>query len=296
VLYGVGLLVEDLRVAGQRSPLGVVRRRTVVFLTGPILCLLATPYGGSIATYYRDTLFNPAFGHLVTEWQPVTSVLVLAVPFFVVAFATLWLLGRAGAQSRLFDHLALIFLASGGVLAVRNITWFGLAVLMLLPGLLSRVLPAGRTPQRRRRVNLALAGSSLMLALVAVVAVAAEPASWFEKSYDTRAAALVAKFVRERPRAFVYASDRFGDWLLWKDSNLAGRLAYDIRFELLSDRQLNAIAALRPGAQSRGLLSRYTTFVIDAGDREAVDAVVQRPHTHVLLRGRGVLVATSARP
>jgi hypothetical protein len=295
VLYGMTLLVRDLRAAGRRSPVRAIRRRAVLLLVGPLLCLLATPYGPSMVTYYRDTLLNPAFGHLVTEWEPVTSVLVLAVPFFVVAFVTLWLLGRAGTQARPFDHLALIFLAIGGVLAVRNITWFGLAALILLPGLLSKLRPVSRTHQRRRKVNLALAGSSLALAFVGMVAVAAEPPSWFENRYDTRAAGLVARFIQTHPDALVYASDRFGDWLLWRDPRLGGHIAYDIRFELLSDHQLNAIADLGQASRPSGLLSRYAAFVIDAGDGAAVDAVVQQPDVHLLLRRRGVLVATAPR-
>jgi hypothetical protein len=298
VLYGVTLLVADLNALGRRTQPRLIRGRTVLFLVAPVLCLFATPYGPSIITYYRETLLNPAFGHLVTEWQPVTSVLVLAVPFFVVAFATLWLLGRAGAQARLFDHLTLIFLAVGGVLAVRNITWFGLAVLILLPGTLGVLLRPRRTPDRRRAVNLTLAGLSLALALAAVVAVSAQPVSWFEKRYDARAPVLAARLIQSRPSALIYASDRFGDWLLWKEPSLAGHIAYDIRFELLSDRQLNDIADLGQTGQPRGgggFLSRYAAFVVDAGDRAALDAVVQRPGIHVLLRGRGVVVAVAAR-
>ncbi len=38
--------------------------------------------------------------------------------------------------------------------------------------------------------------------------------------------------------------ERFTDWLLWRDPALAGRVAYDVRFELLSPARLFALTSL----------------------------------------------------
>jgi hypothetical protein len=32
--------------------------------------LFVSPYGGSLLGYYHSTLFNPAFGSMLNEWQP----------------------------------------------------------------------------------------------------------------------------------------------------------------------------------------------------------------------------------
>jgi hypothetical protein len=134
---GATLLVADLRAG---LPLRL-RRRTVLLLVGGPLCLLATPYGLAGVTYYRETLANPLFKALVTEWRPITSTAILAVPFFVSAFAAVWLLGQARGRARLFDALTLLLLIAAAISAVRNVTWFALAALVLLPSMLGAVVP-----------------------------------------------------------------------------------------------------------------------------------------------------------
>ena len=80
------------------------------------LTLLATPYGTAIIHYYRATLANPQFSRIVTEWKPVTSVPVLAVPLFALIVGTLYTFVRAFLRARagrvkqvpLFDVLVLV--------------------------------------------------------------------------------------------------------------------------------------------------------------------------------------------
>ena len=47
------------------------------------------------------------------------------------------------------------------------------------------------------------------------------------------------------PHATVFADDRYSDWLLWEYPQLAGRVAYDIRFELFTLDQLNDLRSYR---------------------------------------------------
>ena len=182
-LYGLTVLVQDVR-AGQRLRRW---RRATAFIIGAPLCLLVTPYGLATASYYRGTLANPAFKAIVTEWQPITHVTLLAVPFFLAAFATVWMLGYARERVRLFDALVLLAMIAGAILAVRNITWFALAVLMLAPPLLSSIAPGRRPVKRHPRLNLALAGAATCFCLVSVINVAGRPTAWFESRFDAGA-------------------------------------------------------------------------------------------------------------
>jgi hypothetical protein len=295
MLYGATLLVEDVRVGDWRRGRVRVRGRTVLFLFAPVVCLFVTPYGTSMVTYYHDTLLNPAFSQLVTEWQPVTSIMALAIPFFALAVATIWLLGRSGGRTPLFDHLLLVALALAAVFAVRNITWFGLAVVALLPSSLSTVLTAKSDQSRRPAINLSLATLSLAVLIGLLMTVAAKPASWFERGYDQRAVGAVAAVLRQHPQARVYADSRYSDWLLWHDPTLAGHVAYDIRFELLTSRQMHAIADIRQvgASHQRDIVAPYGLLVVNSGARPSKQPPLGRPDAHVILDGKGVVVATT---
>jgi hypothetical protein len=296
VLYGVTLLVADLRKSGWRRALGGISPRTLVFLVAPIACLFVTPYGGSIITYYHDTLLNPAFSKLVTEWQPVTSMVVVAIPFFALALATVWLLGRSGRRAPLFDHLALVALAVGGILAVRNITWFALAAAMLVPVMLSTVLASRPAPRRRPLLNLGVAAAALAVVVGLVGGVASKPGQWFERGYDHRAVTTVAAAVKQHPGARIFADVRFGDWLLWEDPGLDGHVAYDARFELLNAHQLEAIATAtaNPAPGHADTLGPYGLLVLDSTSKPVKRLVLARRGTRILLDGRNVVVAATS--
>jgi hypothetical protein len=47
------------------------------------------------------------------------------------------------------------------------------------------------------------------------------------------------------PTAHIYSDVRFADWLLWTRPELAGRIAYDARFELLSSEELDRLYRLQ---------------------------------------------------
>jgi hypothetical protein len=288
-LYGVSVLVEDLR-AGRPW---LVRGRGPAFAIGAPLCLLVTPYGLSSLSYYRETLMNPVFKTLVTEWQPVTSSAVLAIPFFAAAFATVWLLGRSGSRARMFEALALLALIAGAISAVRNITWFGLAMIVLLPSTLSQIAPPRPPAPRRRRLNLALVGASAAFLLLSLIAVATRPSSWFERGYDARALSQVAAAVHRQPGVRIYADGHFADWLLWHDPSLAGHLAYDSRLELLTAAQMRGLATLGEirARGARNPLAGYGLLVLETTDA-ASRLLLDQAGTYASLRGHGVTVAT----
>src|SRR5207249_2441328 len=77
---------------------------------------------------------------------------------------------------------------------------------------------------------------------VAVIAASfARPASFFESKWPVAGAQAVA--TAAGPHGLVLADDVHSDWLLWKEPQLAGRLGYDVRFELLTPARISTLNA-----------------------------------------------------
>jgi hypothetical protein len=221
----------SVRVRGK--PLGLL-------LGGPV-CLMANPYGPSIASYYRATVFNGELRKLTAEWQPVTYDTAMAIVLFVLAAIAIWAAVRHRRQSTPWERAALLILAIGAIVAVRNLPWFALATLVLLPVWID---PGVRAPAwRTRRSALLAAGlaafGALWLAQGAVSAFTRSAAA-STPDYPSGALAAVRSELRVHPGWRVYGDDAFADWLLWKLPELRGRVAADARLELLSARQLRS--------------------------------------------------------
>ena len=294
MLCGAVLIGQDLATKGWRRPWTKVRARGLILLLAAPVCLLINPYGFEIVSYYRATLLNPAFGKVVSEWGPITSTMILAVPFFLLATASVWLMGRCGRRMPVFDQLALILLGAGTVFAIRNMPWYGMGAMMLLPAALTTWLGSPKALQRRTRLNLTMVGVSGLVLVAITIAVASRPASWLESHYDARAGALVAQIARERPGVRIYADNRYADWLFWHHPALADRIAYDIRFELLTSSQLQRIIDITalPDPAEPSLLNHYGVLVLDPLNSAANQRLLARPGTHVLIRNSSMIVAT----
>ncbi len=294
VICGAVLIGQSLADGRWRKPLNHFSRRGLVLLVGAPICLLITPYGLSIITYYHETIFNPAFSTAISEWAPITSTMILAVPFFILAAASVWVMGRAGRKMPIFDQLTLLVLGVGTVFAVRNIPWYGMGAMMLLPGTLSGLFGAGGSSSRKTRINLTLVGMIGVVLLVTIVAVATRPSSWFQRYYDARAETRIAQIARQDPTARFYADNRFADWLLWEDPALVDRIAYDIRFELLTSNQLNRVVTIvsLPEPGERPLLDGYRVLLLDASNGDANKRILARPGTRVLIRNSTDILAT----
>lgn len=286
VVLGAALVaLRGLTVAATRRS---VSPRAAGLVFAPWLCALASPYAPSLPAYYWRLLHNPALSRFVTEWQPAS--LKNQPLFFVVLVAGLFLAARERRAS-IFSRLALLATAAGGLLAVRHVVWFALAAAAVLPSALDDLWHPEDAP-RRRRFNLAVAGGAVGALVVAVVAYASHSKAWYERGYPARAGDAVAAEAQRDSSARVFATERYADWLLFEHPGLAGRLAYDVRFELLSQRQLTAIARFRleQGVDWQRAAEGYRLLVLDPrGDKGAV-ALFRRQGARTVYRDRDVVV------
>jgi hypothetical protein len=288
VLRGLAILWDRRHALGHS--IGGWIRPLILIVAAPA-CLLATPYGTSIISYYRGTLLGGTLRQTVTEWQPITSVALMAVLFFLLAGVALWAFGRYPGRTTLWERLALLALGAASIDVIRNALFFALLALLILP--LALPVTAGRAAsadtsarRRRGRINLGLACGSLCVVLVLTAATLARPSSAIELTYQrTRILQLVEQQTAADPALKVFADVRFADWLLWRDPALAGRIANDARFELLTARQItrleDAIAATGPHWK-RGFRG-FRLIVLDRRYApQAVAALLQEPGRRVL--------------
>ncbi|MGH2862892.1 MAG: hypothetical protein ACRDLT_15510 [Solirubrobacteraceae bacterium] len=315
-LYGLVILAGNLRTRGLR---GLADGRAWAFIAIAPLTLLATPYGLGMAHYYSVTLLNPQFSRIVTEWKPITSVPALAGPLLLLialtAAAVIRVVLRARANQgetggstpsersaavpalpTLFDVLTLLALAVGAAMAVRNVTWFGLALVVLLPTVLTQLGRGKPAPLRRARVNRVLATATALLAVVVAVAVLARPTAWFTSSYPSQAVPTLRGLIARDPHAKILADVRYADWLIWEDPRLfSGRVAYDTSFELLSTSQLVAIGDLSANtANARRTVDGYQIWMLYPSNHSTNRVLLHRPDVRVVSRTHRAIIATHA--
>jgi len=282
-----GVLAGVARVA-RREP----RCSWPVILTlavAPWLCVLASPYGFDVVDYYRDTVGNPSFFALVGEWQP--SSLPSQWPFFALAFAGLWIAARARERLTAFELFTLLLTLIAGMAAIRNAVWFVLAVAVLLPLSLDALVAERR--ERRPRLNIALSVAAAAVVAAILTAVLVRPTEEYLRPYPAAAADAVADVAAADPAARIFANERFADWLIWRSPDLAGRIAFDARFELLTADQLRSIAMWRgrAGDDWRAAARGFSVVVlVPETEREIERALLREPGTRVLVRDRAAVV------
>jgi hypothetical protein len=288
VALGAGLValygLSRLRTPG-------VRRRAAMLIAGAPLTLIASPYGLALVGYYRLMLVQPPFARYVTEWQP-ASVRAETVLFFtsVVAGAALW--GSQRKRLTPFERWITVLLLIAALSAIRNGVWFEFAFAIAFPRLLDGVWPSRiemTTPVRR--VNLVLAGVALTAVVGAVVVSVSRPAAWFQNGRTPAVAAAVASAAG---RDGIVLADEFNsDWLLWEQPSLAGRIAYDVRFELFDAREVGQIDRLDRVSHAAwmrcGSRARVVTFAGSKPLRAARREQILAPGSHVIARTRTVV-------
>jgi hypothetical protein len=251
--------------------------------------------------YYSVTLMNPRFSRMVTEWKPVLSVPVLAVPLFIVVALAAATALRALIKSRtagtvrpeLFSVLTLGVLAIGAIMAVRNVTWFGIALVMLLPGIITSLKVGEAAPLRRARTNMLMAATTVALAALMTIAILGRPTSWFTSSYSAKSITTLRRLIAHDPKAQILADVRYADWLIWEDPRLfSGRVAYDTSFELLSGTQITAIADLAANTPAaRRLVNEFRIWMLYPGNKSLNKTLLHRTDTRVITRSKQVIIA-----
>src|SRR6266446_3183449 len=177
---------------------------------------------------------------VVRSWRSL-----MTLPFYVLAALCLWLLLRSRRLVSTFEQLALLLLFAAGVAALRNMVWFSFFALIVLPFPLGRRLGEVRGKESRT-VKTALAATAIAAVSIAGAAAASRPDSWLTTSvYPAAAADAVGAAAASDPTARIYSDVRYADWLLWTRHELAGRIAYDARFELLSSAELERLYRLQ---------------------------------------------------
>jgi hypothetical protein len=163
--------------------------------------------------------------------------------------------------------------------------------MVLLPVAIGRSLEAKPGPIFRR-LNLALGiGAATVLAGV-VAASLARDASWYERNWP---GASVHDLVETAaaPDERVYAATRYGDWLLWKEPALRGRVAYNVRFEILDPETFFRIAYFRVerGENWKTLADGYEVVVLESDQEPSnVDDFLGEPGARALYRDDRVTV------
>jgi hypothetical protein len=285
--YGATVAVTGLL---QRRPDERRLFRAAILIVAPWACVLISPYGLALPGYYQRVLDNPTLAHSVTEWGPST---LRGQPFFFAALvgaAVLAVLAR-----RRLTPFALVALAISGVfglLAIRNIVWFAFVAAAVAPAALDAVWAPTDT-RRRFRFNLILGVTTVGLLIGAVAVTLARSNGWYERSFPRGAAAAVESAVGKGPAAPVFADEQFADWLLFADPDLAGRVAYDIRFELLTRRELRRIVdfRLKHGLDWQRAIGGYKVLVLDPNsDGGALQWLRRHARVQVLYRDSDVVV------
>jgi hypothetical protein len=215
------------------------RARYLALAVGAVVALGATPYGADAVGYYRSTLVNPSFRSIVTEWGAPTPSLMNA-PIFLLIGGAIWLLARRTKEVGRFGlvaELALIVLALG---AIRSAVWLGLASIVLVAPALDAEL--GHKELAVERLNRIVGMFGVAFASIMLVVTLAQGSGGLTKaSFPPAAGDRVARAASARPGTTIYSNERYADWLLFTHPELAGRLAFDARFELLSAEQLQRI-------------------------------------------------------
>ncbi len=294
-LRGLTVLWECRRELASRT---AVWARAGALIVVPPLCLMITPYGLSMVSYYRTTLLNPAFRTFLSEWAPVTSSAGATVLVFGLAAITVWSFARHPRQTTLWERCAMLVLTAGAIVAVRNVVWFGFGTLIVLSlSIRDAIRSRARPSKSRPAMNLAaIGGVTLLLALVLGRTLASSTAS-LEPSYPEAALVAVRAEIAD-PSVRVFADERFADWLLWELPGVRGRVAYDVSYELLTPAQLRRIffrlkrvsgpnwkQAAR-GYRLLVLASSATPHLVSAFGRESRARVLyRRDGVVVILRG-----------
>jgi hypothetical protein len=261
-LHGSALLAAGLIALRGAVDLYASRRnRTAwVLLLAPWACLLASPYHIHLVSYYGKTAFNSSFSTYLSQWAP-TTFSPIAAPLLVLVFASVWMLGRSAASYSPYERWLLGAAVLLALLAVRNWTFASLLLVMLAPQGFDRALRK-RAPRPAPAIGAVIATVAAVAAVASVVGSLGSSEAKLTSNYPAgagRAAAAAAS----HPGAQVYAGIAFADWLLWEHPELAGKVVFDVRYELLRTPEVKRLVLFDAGSQVDAPMGRPAAYVLD---------------------------------
>ena len=284
---GIGFAVRARSARDLRRPLGLA--------AVAVLAPFASPYGPKLISYYSGTATNGAFHKMVTEWAGTT---LRAWPaFFLFAAVAVVAMLRPEIRLGLFDKLCLGALVLAGLDTTRNIVWLPIAATVLLPRALTEWSPQTPTRSRLRPLLMlvALAGAIGIGVLAAGVTTSKLLHPWPHAE-----GAAIAQAAAADPTLRVVTQESYADWLLWEFPSLRGKIAFDIRFELLGARGLEDIVVMEDAAGPTWNRP-FTGYRLELWNRqlkpELVGALLAEPgvrvlshhdHTYAILRAAPV--------
>jgi hypothetical protein len=287
-----GSVVLAVALSAWLAIVDVVERRRLALPMAPLLALLAaaalvmTPYGPvDTIQYYRLLLLDPPFADLIAEWKR-PELNVLTAPFWFLAALTVALVIWQWRRLSRFDLGALALTLAGALSAVRGVVWFALTAVVLLPTAIEVAFRL-RDVSTRPRLNRAIAALTGVVVLGAGVVVVGRGDDWLESRWPTELLPVLHSETRNAG-TLVWGTDLTADWLLWHQPDLAGRIAYDVRFELLTKAQIQAISRYNAelGADWIAAVDRFDVIVLDERDEPShLDDFLTEAGTRVAYRG-----------
>ena len=279
-------LLVGIYVASSAWGRRKLERRGVVLLVCAIALPFASPYAPHLLGYYRVLLFNSEFARYVPDWMP-TRPSIVTLPFYALALATVFLLGRVRSALTLFERVTLLALLMLSLEANRGMLWFTIFALATAPRMLSSSLQGEL--RGSRRIGYTLLAASACAAAVAAAVVASKPQSWLTSAYPPAAARATAGAAGNESR--VFANGAYADWLLLTQPSLRGRVAYDARFEVLPEGRLADAVAVSIGRSDwRRILPPFDVVVLRPEETEMRTALLRDGAWRELRTDRHVVV------
>jgi hypothetical protein len=284
-VYGLIRLVSSARAGRTKMLL------PLLLMLAPWACVLASPYATSLPSYYEHVMIDSHFGSYVSEWAPAQFSLATA-PLYLLVVGGAWLFGRARSRVTAFDLCVFSGTALMSFQAERNMVWFSLVALVMLPRLLDELRTPAAPP---RRLNRLLAAAALAAIALVAVGVATRSTAWFLSHYPATAANAAAAAAGSTGR--IFANETYSDWLIWSHPELAGRIAFDSRFELLTLAQMQSVVDFRGRAGDwRATAADYDVLVLSAkSDRGVVASLLGAHDARLVAHAGGVLVLRRGR-
>ncbi len=247
VLFAAAL-VTLLGFVEMRAALRQARRfrhvvRPLMLIVLPWPCILASPYGASVLSYFDSTLRNKEFPHYLTEWASPTLASLWGVILFGSAVLAVALVARRPRVLTAFEIGALALTLLAAASAVRSIPWFTIAIAMLLPQLLHGEMSRPQNDVGLTRTQRGLVAAAAATAVILVGIAVARPGPSVSADWPPAAADTVNRALQADPSARLIAGYDLADWLLFEAPEARGRIAFDGRWEILSRPQF--LAAMR---------------------------------------------------